>query len=143
MSKVKVSHTVDVPDAFIFYDLPSSEFVCRGCGKRQKWDLDEPVTRGGGPSDKARIKNFMGTHGACAAARAAIKTTGGHAHQERLTQILVGEKVEIVRSSGDALELTLTSTSPKVSLVVQGEFDLTFYGNPDSVRPTEKITFGS
>ena len=71
MAKIRVVHTVDVPERFIFFDLAATQFVCIGCGKREKWNLDAPATRGFAPDDKTRIKNFLVAHGKCAAAHAA------------------------------------------------------------------------
>jgi len=69
MGKVRVSVSHEVPPDFIVYDIGMSQFVCKGCQKTESWDLDEEATRGGGPSDKARIKNFLGAHARCVAKR--------------------------------------------------------------------------
>jgi len=69
--------------------------------------------------------------------------TISHHRQSTLAEILAGQKIEIVRSAKDVLELTLASTNPKVTLTIRGSFELAFFGDRDSVLPTEKIAFGS
>ena len=64
-----------------------------------------------------------------------------HTDHKKLEKIFLGEKVEIVRSSGEAIELTLGSTQPAVTLVIVGQFELTFWGNRESVIATDTISF--
>lgn len=63
-----------------------------------------------------------------------------HSSQEKLHEIFVGETVRVVRSGPAGIELVLMSTDPRSTLVIEGDFELAYYGS-DSVIPTEKIHF--
>jgi hypothetical protein len=64
-----------------------------------------------------------------------------HRDHEALKGLLLGEKIEIVRSNPDTLELTLSSTNPAVTLTIKGDFELTAYENKKSVLPTMELSF--
>jgi hypothetical protein len=63
------------------------------------------------------------------------------AHNE-LKKLFEGQKIKIVRTALGALELTLSSTVPAVTVVIEGtDFQVKAFGDKGSVKPTAEHWF--